>query len=395
MIIKSLLDNDTYKFTMWQAALHRFPDAMVRYKFHCRTPGLDLGKFAVRVVDEINHLCSLRFLGDELEYLSKLRFIKPDFAQFLKLYQYDPQFVKVNSHKSFENNDLEIEVEGPWVHTIGFEVPILAIVSEIYSESQNPDWDLGRNKLDEKIELVKRHGFPQTLTTTELIFLFSEFGGRRRASFDWHDYVIRLLSVTLPENLVGTSNVYFAKKYNLKAIGTQAHEWFQAHQQLGYRLIDFQRMALENWAKEYRGDLGIALSDTVGVNAFLRDFDMYFAKLYDGSRQDSGSPYSYCEKMIHHYEGFKISPLSKFVVPSNGLTMREALKIYHEFRHHINISCGIGTHLTNDLNYKPAQLVMKMVECNGQPVAKISDDPAKGMCEDPEYVEHLKKAFSL
>jgi len=353
---------------------------------------LELGRFKTRVENEIDHFCQLKFHPDELYYLSKLRFIKPDFVQFLKLFQHDRRFVKISSTP---DNDLDVEVNGPWIHTIGFEVPILSIVSEIHSESQNPDWQLGRDKLDEKIEMIKAYGFPQALTAAELVFLFSEFGGRRRAGFNWHDYTIHLLSVTVPKNLVGTSNVYFAKKYNLKAIGTQAHEWFQAHQALGYRLIDFQKMALENWAKEYRGDLGIALSDTIGVNAFLKDFDMYFAKLYDGSRQDSACPYQYTEKMIKHYEGFKIAPLTKFVVPSNGLTMKEALEIYHHFRHFINISAGIGTHITNDLNYKPAQLVMKMVECNGQPVAKISDDPPKGMCEDPDYVDHIKKTFGI
>ncbi len=381
MIIKSMLDNDLYKFTMMQAVLHQFPSIEVEYKFKCRTEGVDFSPHVFQIIDEVDGMCAkLRFTQAELDYLSGLRFIKPDFVQFLKLFKFERNYIDIGRTV---HGELDIRVKGPWLHTILFEVPILAIVSQIYSTNKSENYSYANAQLVEKVKML--NGFKN--------FKFADFGTRRRYSLEWQREVLAVFRNHAESNLVGTSNVMLAKDLGLTPIGTMAHEWIQAHQALGYRLLDSQKMAFENWAKEYRGDLGIALSDTVGVDAFLRDFDMFFAKLFDGTRQDSGNPFTYAQKVIAHYESMNIDPRAKTIVFSDGQTIKSAMELWQTFKDDINVSFGIGTHLTNDFDYKPLSIVMKMVRCNDQPVAKISDSPGKGMCEDPGYLDYLKSVF--
>lgn len=385
MIIESMLDNDLYKFTMQQAVLHQFSDAMVEYKFQCRTADVDFTDLFDVISNRIEDLACLKFEEDELNYLSSLRFMKPDYIDFLRHFRFDP---KRYVHIRMNGKDLELRIKGPWLQVILFEVPDLAIISETYTTFQ-PDFDplVGERNLNEKIRLVKESGLP---------IRFADFGTRRRAYRNWQDYIVRTLSNELPENFIGTSNVYFAKKYDVTPIGTMAHEWIQAHQALGYRLIDSQKMAFENWAKEYRGDLGIALSDTLGADVFLRDFDLYLAKLFDGVRQDSGSPKNFLYKMVDHYRNLRIDPKSKTIVFSDGLGFNRMFHLHNlSTGAGINPTGGIGTNLTNDCGTKPIQIVIKMVSCNNQPVAKISDSPGKGMCEDSNYEKYLRKVFNI
>jgi len=221
----------------------------------------------------------------------------------------------------------------------------------------------------------------------------AEFGGRRRHSVEAQCAALAILKDNCPKNLVGTSNVMFAKDLDLTPIGTMDHGWLQAHQAL-YRVADSQFMALENWVREYRGDLGIALSDVIGLDAFLHDFDMYFAKLFDGSRQDSGDPCIYADNLIQHYKSMNIDPMTKTIVFSDGLNFEKALMLWQIYKNVIKVSFGIGTHITNDFDFKALQIVLKMTRCNGQPVAKISDSPGKRMCPDQGYEEYVKKVFN-
>jgi nicotinate phosphoribosyltransferase len=222
--------------------------------------------------------------------------------------------------------------------------------------------------------------------------MFSEFGGRRRHSVQAHRNALEIFKKECPDNLMGTSNVMMGKELDLTVRGTMAHEWLEAHQAL-YRVEESQFMAFENWAKEYRGDLGIALSDVIGLKYFLHDFDMFFSKLFDGTRQDSGDPYTYASSMISHYTNMRIDPITKTIVFSDGLDFEKALKLWHAYRDRIMVSFGIGTHITNDFDYRALQIVLKMIRCNGQPVAKVSDTPAKGMCTDQSYEDYLKRTF--
>lgn len=386
MIIESLLDTDLYKFTMMQAVLHRFPSAEVEYRFRCRTQAQGLHVSATRVREEIAALCHLRFRPRELEYLRGLRYLKRDFVEILRIFQLQEDHVQVSE----SGGELQIVIRGPWLHTILFEVPVLAIVSGLHAESRGGEALLaaGAERLEEKIRLVQ--GFGDSAG-----FHFAEFGTRRRFSHAWQRRVIERLAAALPENLTGTSNVLFAMELGLVPIGTMGHEFLQACQALGPRLVDSQRFALEAWAQEYRGDLGIVLTDVVGLDAFLRDFDLYFCKLFDGVRHDSGDPILWGERMLEHYRRMRVDPLAKNFVFTDGLDMASAIRLYEHFRGRTRVGFGIGTHLTNDMGFKPPDMIIKMTRCNGQAVAKISDDPAKTLCTDAGYLTYLKKVFAV
>jgi nicotinate phosphoribosyltransferase len=388
MIIHSLLDTDLYKFSMMQVVLHHFPAAQVEYRYKCRTPNINLLPFADEIRAEIKALCKIRFTPEELDYLRSLRFIKSDFIDFLELFHLPEKCIQVGQGDL--PGEISIVVKGPWLHTILFEIPVLAIVNEVYfrSESNRPVLDEGRRRLTEKIKLVSQA--PDLAS-----FRVAEYGTRRRFSSTWHEEVVTTLKNTMGRNFAGTSNVLLAKRHNVTPLGTMGHEYLQACQALGPRLRDSQVFALEIWAKEYRGDLGIALSDVYGLDAFLRDFDMYFCKLFDGARHDSGDPFIWGERILEHYQANRVLPRSKTLVFSDSLTFPLAIEIARRFAGRCHVSFGIGTNLTNDLGHQPLQIVMKMVRCNGQPVAKVSDAPEKTMCDDVAYLAYLRQVFDL
>jgi nicotinate phosphoribosyltransferase len=388
MLIQSLLDTDLYKFTMMQVVLHHFPGAQVEYKFKCRTPGVDLRPHLEAMKAEFADLCELRFRDDELAYLRGLRFMKSDFVDFLGLFQFNEKYLRAGYGEG--PGEIDITIRGPWLHTILYEIPVLAIVSEVYFRrtQPRPNLDEGRRRLRAKIELVRK-------VEPELEFKISDFGTRRRFSLAWQEEVLQTLKREVPEYLAGTSNVWFAMRNNLTPLGTMAHEYMQACQALGPRLRDSQVFAFDKWAQEYRGDLGIALSDTYGFDAFLRDFDMYFCKLFDGTRHDSGDPFEWGERMIAHYRRNRVDPRTKDLIFSDQLSFPLAIEIARRFHGRARTSFGIGTNLTNDLGYEPINIVLKMTECNGQPVAKVSDAPGKTVSKDAGYLAYLRQVFGL
>jgi len=375
----SALDNDLYKFSMQQAVLHQFPSAKVEYKFKCRTPGVDFRAYESDIIKEVNKMCrTVCFTDNDLNYLSNINHLSDDYIQFLKLFRFDYKYIYIFTDNS---GDLYVDIKGPWLHTILFEEPVLSIISEIYSTDMSNNFELFENRTKEKIKLIENTDIK-----------IADFGGRRRHSKKAHDYIIKEFTNNCPNNFIGTSNVMFAKKYNIKPIGTMAHEWLQAHQAF-VKIEDSQFKALENWAKEYRGDLGIALSDVVGLKYFLKDFDLYFSKLFDGTRHDSGDPIHYGNSIIKHYKDKGIDPKTKTIVFSDGLTVPKALSIYNYFTDRINVSFGIGTNLTNDFDFEPLQIVLKMIKCNKAHVAKLSDTPGKSMCTSKKYLDTLKFIF--
>jgi nicotinate phosphoribosyltransferase len=389
MIIDSLLDTDLYKFSMMQVVLHQYPAAQVEYRFKCRNPGIDLVPYIEEIRAELAGLCSLRFTVDELDYLRSWRFIKSDFVDFLGLFQLNQKYVEITPSAA-DNGEIEIRICGPWLHTILFEVPLLAIVNEVYFRHVGANLDLteGRQRLREKIALLRD-------TPGYAGCRIADYGTRRRYSRVWQQEVVTALQQGLGSQLAGTSNVWLARKLGLTPLGTLAHEYLQAHQALGPRLRDSQVAALEAWAKEYRGDLGIALSDVYGLNAFLRDFDMYFCKLFDGTRHDSGDPFDWGDKVLAHYQANRVDPRSKILVFSDGLNIPKVMQLYAHFRDRCLLAFGVGTNLTNDVGLTPLQIVIKMIRCNGQPVAKLSDSPGKNMCEDAAYVAYLRQVFEI
>ncbi len=390
MIITSLLDTDLYKFTMMQVVLHQFPGAQVEYKFKCRNPGVQLAPFVDEIRSEIRSLCSLSFKDAELRYLRSLRFIKSDFVDFLGLFRLNEKYIQITP---LPTGEIDITISGPWLHTILFEIPVLAIVNEVYFRNTQrvPDLMEGRRRVETKIAQLQSEGL-QALK-------IADYGTRRRFSRAWHEEVLRVLSARLgtgPKGqFAGTSNVYYAQLLGLTPLGTMAHEYLQACQALGPRLRDSQVFAFESWAREYRGDLGIALSDVYGLNAFLRDFDLFFCKLFDGARHDSGDPFQWGERMIEHYARNRVDPKTKTLIFSDALTVPRTIELYQQFRGRCQLAFGVGTNLTNDLGYDPLQIVIKMTRCNGQPVAKLSDTPGKGMCDDEKYLAYLKQVFEI
>lgn len=389
MIISSLLDTDLYKFTMMQVVLHQFPGARVEYRFKCRTPGINLVPWIGQIESAFDHLCTLRFAAKELQYLASLRFIKSDFIDFLGLFQLNRKYIEVKPSKQSDGS-IDVCVKGPWLHTIMFEIPVLAIINEIYFKNTQaqPDYATGRERLVSKIGSIA-----QDASLAEM--RIADYGTRRRFSGQWQEEVLLTLKETLGANFAGTSNVAFAMKHDLIPLGTMAHEYLQACQALGPRLRDSQIFGFDMWAREYRGDLGIALSDVYGLDAFLRDFDMYFCKLFDGARHDSGDPFEWGERIIAHYESNRVDPRSKTLIFSDGLNFPVAIALFRRFSGRTKLAFGIGTNLTNDLGYQTLQIVMKMVQCNGQPVAKLSDAPEKTMCDDVAYLNYLRQVFEI
>lgn len=392
-VVRSLLENDLYKFTMWQALLHSHPAAHAEYSFVCRNaPAFPLAELRQDVEREIERLCSLSFSQAELDYLRGLRFLKSDFVDFLSVFRFQRRFLDVRA----EGERLVIQAKGPLAHVMGFEIYVLYIVNELYFRRLPSGPEVlaeARARLARKVAWLQEQRAELTKSSTHP-FIFFDFGLRRRYSGSWHAEVVQELMRGAPEHFRGTSNVYFAKEFGLTPIGTMAHEYLQAYQAFGSRLRDFQKAALEGWVQEYRGDLGTALTDVVGMDAFLRDFDLYFAKLFDGLRHDSGDPIVWGEKALAHYQTLRVDPSNKRLVFSDGLNLPRALQIYQNFHGRIQTSFGIGTDLSNDTPHRALNIVMKLLSCNGQPVAKLSDSPGKTLCEDMTYLSYLRQVFN-
>ncbi|WP_151708376.1 nicotinate phosphoribosyltransferase [Acinetobacter brisouii] len=392
-IIRSLLDTDLYKFTMLQVVLHKFPQTHSVYQFRCRNLE-DTVYPLTDILDDLNeqldYLCELRFQDDELQYLRNLRFIKSDFVDYLELFQLKRRFIRAGID---DQGRLDIHIEGPMVQALMFEIFVLAIVNELYFKRVHSEEVLaeGERRLQAKLQLLKQ--YEQQIDDSP--FLVSDFGTRRRYSLTWHKHIVEEFYQAAPNVFRGTSNVMLAKELGITPIGTMAHEFLQAFQALDVRLRNFQKAALEAWVQEYRGDLGIALTDVVGMDAFLRDFDLYFAKLFDGLRHDSGDPYEWGDKAYAHYQKLKIDSKTKMLTFSDGLDLQRAWDLYQYFKDRFKVSFGIGTNLTNDMGIKPLNIVLKLVECNGQSVAKISDSPGKTMTDNDTFLAYLRQVFQV
>ena len=390
-VIHSLLETDLYKFTMWQTMLHRHPQTQAEYSFVCRNaPAYPLAELLGDVNRELDHLCALRFTEDELAYLGALRFIKSDFVDFLRIFQFQRVFITARA----DGDTLQIIAKGPQVHVMAFEIFVLAIVNELYFRRFDAAAALaaGRERLQAKIATLRAFG---TEPPRRNPFEFFDFGVRRRYSGAWQREVVSTLKEALPDYFRGSSNVLLAKELGLVPIGTMAHEYLQTFQALGVRLRDSQKAALEEWVQEYRGDLGVALTDVVGMDAFIADFDLYFAKLFDGLRHDSGDPVAWGEKALAHYAKLRIDPHTKRLVFSDGLTIETALALYRHFADRTQTGFGIGTSLSNDVGLTPLNIVMKLTRCNGQPVAKLSDSPGKTLCDDQTFLAYLRQVFNV
>ncbi|WP_034913853.1 nicotinate phosphoribosyltransferase [Erwinia sp. 9145] len=387
-ILTTLLDTDAYKLHMQQAVFHRYQNISVVAEFRCRGDDL-LGVYADEIVQQIEMMRALRLTDEEATYLAGLPFFKDDYLSWLRQFRYDPSQVRVRNHKG----KLDIRISGPWLEVIMWEVPLLALISEVVHRHRSPQ--IAVETAVEQLQ-SKLAGFRQTTDGMDLSrFKLMDFGTRRRFSRDVQLAIVSTLQQDFPW-LVGSSNYDIARRLAIAPVGTQAHEWFQAHQQISPVLANSQRAALQAWLEEYPDSLGIALTDCITMDAFLRDFGMNFASRYQGLRHDSGDPVEWGEKALAHYQRLNIDPKTKTLVFSDNLDLDKAVDLYRHFGQRTEVIFGIGTRLTCDIpQVKPLNIVIKLVECNGKPVAKLSDSPGKTICQDKAFVRALRKAFDL
>lgn len=393
-IITSLLENDMYKFSMGQAIYHQFSDYKTTWTFKCRNTDV---KFTAEMVEEIKEqikaYCGLRFTEDELTYLENIKWIKGSYVDFLRLWQ--PRFEDFEITADAKCG-LSIETRGTWLNTSMYEIPTLAIVNEVYFR-MNYDYDTLITSFKERLE----EKFANLKSGKWYVGVFSEFGLRRRLSAEAQELVVEKFShlndtAHCASRFVGTSNVYFAKKFGLTPVGTMAHEWIMCVGQGNHKHNPAYSnwYALDAWVKEYGVLNGTALTDAITTDCFLKDFQLTYATLFSGVRHDSGDPIEWGEKMIKHYENLGIDAKTKTLLFSDSLNFERADKLFRHFNGRAKVAFGIGTYLSNDTIATPLNIVMKTTLCNGQDVAKISDTPGKGMCKNPAYVDYLQRCIN-
>ncbi|OED41068.1 nicotinate phosphoribosyltransferase [Endozoicomonas sp. (ex Bugula neritina AB1)] len=385
-IIQSLLDTDLYKYTMQQSMVSRYGKAKGKMAFRCRTDErLQVSVETLR--QQCDFLGDLQLRSDELEWLAGLPFITESFLEYLRTFKMDPRQVEIIESKG----EFFITAEGNWAEITHFEIFMLAMVSELHCRERGENAEaIGKRLLSDKVRFLKDSLNREQDTSFTLV----DFGTRRRYSREWHAYVVRTLKQELPEYFVGTSNLHLARTLGLQPMGTMAHEWLQSHQVLGDSLLTSQKDALTVWLQQYGDQLGIALTDTISMQAFLRDFDKELASTFSGIRHDSGDPIHWGEQALAHYRKLGVDPATKQFVFSDKLDFVTALDIQRHFSGQVNVSFGIGSYLTNDMGFKAPNIVMKLVELNDKPVAKLSDNPSKTMCQDLDYVSELKRTFA-
>lgn len=383
----SILDNDFYKFTMQHAVVKLFPNAKAKYKLinrgqHEFPPG-----FAEELKAAIANMENLQLSKAEKEYLRvTCPYLDPTYLDFLQGYRYDSSEVEVLQNGS----QLSVAISGYWYRTIMWEVPIMSLICELFYKSHRLE-RIGNDEValiaEQKIKKYR-----------ELNITIADFGTRRRHSYDVHDLTINALKTYGAGTFIGSSNVHLAMKYQTKPIGTHAHEWFMFHAaKYGFKMAN--SLGLENWADVYRGDLGIALSDTYTSEVFFSQFDKKFTKLFDGVRHDSGDPLDFADMTIAHYKNYGIDPTSKSIIFSDGLNFEKVKRIAEHCKDRIGMSFGVGTNFTNDVGLTPMNIVIKMTDTLPEDgkwtaVIKLSDEKRK-YTGDKEMIFLAKKILEI
>lgn len=390
-MIRSLLETDMYKFSMGQAIYHQFSDYKTTWTFKCRNKNVYFTKKMVEEIkDQIKNYCTMRFTEEELNYLENIKWIKGSYVDFLRLWspRYEDFEISTNAECG-----LSIETKGTWLNTSMYEIPVLAIVNEVYFRMAYNYDELIKSferKLNEKVEWL--------INGKYYLSTFSEFGLRRRLSAEAQEMAIKKLAEAklCSSTFLGTSNVYLAYKYGLTPTGTMAHEWIMCVGQGNHKHNPAYSnwYALDAWVKEYGVLNGTALTDTITTDCFLKDFQLTYATLFSGVRHDSGDPYEWGDKMIAHYNELGIDSTTKTLLFSDSLDFERADKLFRYFNEKAKVAFGIGTYISNDTDVEPLNIVMKTTFCNGGDVAKISDTPGKGMCKNEDYVNYLNRCIN-
>ncbi|MDR0725330.1 MAG: nicotinate phosphoribosyltransferase [Prevotellaceae bacterium] len=376
MIIKYFTDNDLYKFSVMLAIQKLYPKAMVRYRFFNRGETDFPDGFAEALKAELEKMTALKLSKQEKQFIEKrCYFFDPVFIDFLEGYTYDPDEVTISQ----TGGKLNILVEGYWYRTVLWEVPLMALISELYFKMKGiaP----GENFVDKTVD--------KAVNLKKLNADYSDFGTRRRFSFDVHDKVVEILKANSGDNFKGTSNVYLAMKHNTIPIGTMPHEWFMYHGAVyGYRAATAK--ALEAWVDVFQGSLGITLTDTYTSDMFFRSFGLKHAKLFDGVRCDSGDPIEFVDRVVEFYKKNRIDPASKTLVYSDSLNVEEVGRIKNHVANRIHDTYGIGTFFTNDVGATPLNMVIKLTQVKINPegdyfdAIKLSDVRGKNTGDSDE-----------
>lgn len=389
MIIKSILDSDLYKLTMQQVALFLFPNLKVKYRFIDRNKVKFPKGFAKKLNEQILKMSNLRLTSDEKRFLlKKCKFLTPAYVDFLAGYQYDSLEVKTWQD---DEGYLYVDIVGYWYRTILWEVPLMALISELYFKETGQEVDLYTPELTQRV-IDKANKFKQHNA------YYADMGTRRRYSLENHINVIKTFKEHANHTFVGTSNVYIAFLLDLKPIGTLAHEFVMAHAAIyGYKMAN--KMSMDSWIKVYNGNLGTMLPDTFTANVFFRTFDTMYARLFDSLRHDSGDPFEFVDKVVAHYKKLKIDPKEKTIIFSDGLNPDLACELKEYCVGKIKSSFGIGTNFTNDVGVKPLNMVIKIshVWVNGEWVSavKLSDNKGKHTAPDTDSIDLCKRILKI
>jgi len=382
-IIRSILDTDLYKLTMAYFVLEHYNEVDVEYTFNNRDKSMKFTEEAVKEVEkQIKLMSKLKLTDAEYDWVKDtLYFLPVQYRQYLAAYRFNPDQI----HIDFTDGELNLKVKGKWRETILWEVPLMAIISEVYFKMVDTDWSM-----EDQMIIA----FNKALNLSVVGAVFIDFGTRRRRNFETQDLVVEQMKVF--KEFAGTSNCYLAMKHDVKALGTCAHEAIGAVAALE-SLNHPNKVFMEKWTETYKGSLGTMLPDTYGIESFFKDFSVEKAKLWDGLRHDSGDPYEFTDKVINSYKSMNIDPMSKLIVFSNALNVDTAIKLKNYCRGKIMCSFGIGTHFTSDfkkvsddtIKSKAMNMVIKMTMADGVPVVKLSDDPGKAI-GDKKMVEIMK-----
>lgn len=390
-IINSLLENDLYKVNMQQVILHQFNKDVCKWAFKCRNKDVHFtAEMVNEIKEQLDHYCTLAFADDELEWMRKtMPWLSFDYVEFLRMWRPRRSEIKVNAaDMQLADCGLAIEVEGTWLNTMMHEMPILSIVNEVYFA-----FKFGPGARDAEFQMKTLKKADELKSGKWNIPVFSEFGLRRRYSAEMQDWLVKCFKQLDVPGFVGTSNMFLARKHGVKPVGTMAHELMMGVAgDASLNPAYANKRVLKAWTDEYGVENGIYLTDCITTGVFLLDFSKKYATLFSGLRHDSGDPIAWGEKILAHYAKFGIDAKTKTLLFSDSLDFEKASKIADYFAGRCKVAFGIGTFLSNPFD-DALNIVCKMVECNGQPVAKISDCEGKTMCRSAEYVEYLKRCI--
>ncbi|CAI7595995.1 unnamed protein product [Penicillium glandicola] len=421
--ITSLLDTDLYKLTMQCAVLKYFPDVYVTYGYTNRTPHMKLHRGAYKwLLEQMDKLAVIRVTPEEREFLrQKCPYLNDAYLTFLETFHLKPsEHIKIkfvpdeDTGSDDDQGNVEYIIEGLWLDTILYEIPLLALTSQAYFMFSDKDWD--HENQEEK-------AYQKGCTLLENGCVFSEFGSRRRRDYHTQDLVMKGLCRAAEEGkkqgwpgvMAGTSNVHFAMKYNKSAVGTVAHEWYMTIAAITDDYPNANELALSYWLGCFgEGVLGIALTDTFGTPAFLDAFSkpisapnqkgdtnpstITYAQSYTGVRQDSGDPTFFVKMVREFYDSQGITD-AKTIVFSDSLDIEHCLE-YKAIAEKagFNPTFGVGTFFTNDYitkstggKSKPLNIVIKIASANGSPAVKLSDNMGKNTGNHDKVQEVKKK----